>query len=281
MTLRILQLPEDVLDWPAWLEAEIAGPDLVDLIAELEHVSPVKVPVGFNSLEELLADRYEPVLELGLAQATPEQIQTLVNHPRLLVALRDAVLLHESDYWERLFVRAYEKAMQTPPDEAPVRLAARKATFSRRTAVVISSLAAAVLFGASVWFTLRPAPTEDWGLLADSTYASETREQHFQTLANAVDEFLEVETRKSEDLRVRLTQLSRGCERCIEEKHPHLTDLDWQWLISRCERWKLQVDDLAQRLALGEGTAEEIKNESRELVESMSESLRQRALEIG
>src|SRR5215213_8608898 len=96
MKLHVADIPENAADIPAWLEGQLLGPHLGELVAEL---AAVHRPAAGATLDEALGDRRGDVLERGLGVLPPARVTRLLTNPWLLLALQELVLVEGGPYW--------------------------------------------------------------------------------------------------------------------------------------------------------------------------------------
>ncbi|QDV42240.1 hypothetical protein Enr13x_20850 [Stieleria neptunia] len=296
MPLRLQSLPEQTDDWPDWLERQIVGTDLSDLIHELsvfgaakEAVAPVPA-----SLADVFGPAYEDVLRDGLSQASPDQIQILIERPRLLLVLQEEALVGGSQYWIDRCQAAHEDlefefdetgSDAVQPGSATVATGDESTEPNRRTrisrtALVLLSLAA-VLFVAVMLFLRPSAQDAEWGFHDDSVFVAGSPDDYFRSLAGAANEWFDERPQTAEELMARLAEFSSGCQRVIDMEHDNLTDLQWQWLVNRCELWKDQIDTLNRRLAADSTRFAQTLSQADQTIERIVEALKDQAESVG
>ncbi len=110
MSLTALEIPENISDWPTWLERHIVTGDLRSLVMQLEVISdspqqsngesPVVGEDWESRLRQVLGGEHSGVLNSGLGELSVEQLKKLVQQPRLLLALQEQVFIHGGPYWQ-------------------------------------------------------------------------------------------------------------------------------------------------------------------------------------
>jgi hypothetical protein len=151
MKAVILGLPDDEHEVPAWLERQLVGPALEELVAELsEIVGNAPEPEGV--LRSVLGDRFDAVLSDGLKVLPEDEIQRLLARPGLLLQLRDEVLDAGGEYWDRvadsvpeLRAAAERERLRVETRRRSEEFRARAKHWARHPAVVSLATAAAVL----------------------------------------------------------------------------------------------------------------------------------------
>ena len=104
--IRCLEIPESHDDRITWLQREVMGTELPELVTELIAIGDVTDPPSEEAVT-LVSD--ERILKQGLAWMEPEQIQVLLRNPVVLQTVQQTVLEEDPDYWS---------AIVAPPDDA-------------------------------------------------------------------------------------------------------------------------------------------------------------------
>src|SRR5439155_13367971 len=81
MRLHAVNIPDDPAQLPAWLEQQLVGESLGELVAELAvvHAAPA---AGATSLDEVLGNRQRALLASGLAVLPAAALKRLLQRPR-------------------------------------------------------------------------------------------------------------------------------------------------------------------------------------------------------
>ena len=101
MRTHLLEIPDNPAEVTRWLEGHLVGLDLSELVAELLAVHPAPQETA-TSVQQLLGDRLDDVLDRGLSDAPPEVVSELLRQPLLLFDLQEWVLTKGGDYWNRV-----------------------------------------------------------------------------------------------------------------------------------------------------------------------------------
>jgi len=98
MRLLALDIPDDPELLAGWLEGHLMGTDLQELVAEL---SVLKRPAEGAAaiLPQVLADKADDLLLLGLRSLSRAQLRQLLQQPRLLLELQELVFERGGEYW--------------------------------------------------------------------------------------------------------------------------------------------------------------------------------------
>jgi hypothetical protein len=99
MKLLIFNLPTDPNLIPDWLEQQIVGTSLAQLIAEL---SAVHGGITHQKLREITGSSHQNLLEVGLRALSEFQIQKLLQNPTALGELQEDAFVGGYPYWTRL-----------------------------------------------------------------------------------------------------------------------------------------------------------------------------------
>ncbi|MFM7056457.1 MAG: hypothetical protein ACKO2P_06000 [Planctomycetota bacterium] len=99
MKLQIFHLPTDPNLIPDWLEQQIVGTSLAQLIAELHAVHG---GLQNKKLQEISGNSHPSLLQTGLRALSPAQIQQLLQNPATLGELQEEVFVGGYLYWTRL-----------------------------------------------------------------------------------------------------------------------------------------------------------------------------------
>jgi hypothetical protein len=313
MSLVILEVPDDVLQLPAWLEAELVGLRLRDLMSELSVVHRVALrSTSSEELETWLGTDRAAVLDRGLGALPAERFSDLLKRPHFLPALQELVLLEGGSYWQNLLDTVGRAAgaselrddadpprrLGEPPHNKPVGRAAGPSLLNvgraagpsepinspsrivpRALAYGVLALAACLLVavGVSLYRTASGAPT--WGWNAPDLLAAkpgETPREHLAALAAAAEDWFDQPRDTTDELTTRIREMRSGCDRLIADAHPALAAEDRQWLVQKCRDWRDKFD--AQLAALQRGApAAQVRDEMDKAVHTLIQKLNERA----
>ncbi len=292
MNLMTHQLPENPNDWPHWLERQLVGLHLGELVVELEALLGEPSHAGETSdntvtlepvtLKTVCGDRLQTVLRQGLAALHEEQIRTLLKHSSLLLPLQELVLEHGGQYWQQL-PRAAELIAQSQQYgaqlaeklEAPQPQIKSEAPRSGRYLGTLVFIAAALVVGATIWLSRPVAPT--WGFDRNGLLtANVSGPEYLNSLANAANEWFKKHPETTSELDQRLTQFIHGCDTLIAAEHSQLNADDKAWLQERCQAWQAKL--AAQRENLRSGTAiAAVQTESDNIINQLVAAIKKRA----
>lgn len=113
MIARVLDIPDDPAEMPAWLDRQIAGADLHEIVAELAAVHGAAPGGGSAEADEVsrwLGPSLPAVLARGTAALEGRRVGELLRTPRLLPGLQELVFVEGGEYWQDLAASAASAA---------------------------------------------------------------------------------------------------------------------------------------------------------------------------
>jgi hypothetical protein len=293
MSFLVLDIPEQNAELAPWLERQLVGLHLADLVAELEAFQ-VALPRG-GDLQKIFGGDLDNLLEDGLAAASEQQIRDLLGHPRLLIELQELVLLEGGPRWdevplaeehERLTAECWERvsAAHSPAVTPRSSLAGGTATAPRRFPWAAALSAAALLLIAFFgWREWSPPQSTGWGwnkpgALADSGSAHD----YLLQLADGAGDWFNQRPETPEALATRLEQFQNGCQHLIEAPHRPLSPEDKAWLIERCRAWSSKLDEhiAKSKAAPPGGDVDAVRAEADATINKLIDALRKRAEQV-
>jgi hypothetical protein len=304
MILEVLDILDDqAVASPAWLEDELVGPRLGELVAELAALPGAETLEG-ASWQEMLGDHAQAVFDRGLCAIPPELIGRLLARPRLLLDLQESVLLDGGDYWARkleapgALVEAAGRGWPRLAGSLRVhRWLNRPGTRWRRLAPHLAYLtAAAALLLATTIFLMKPADRDSAQIAAGATSPAPAPvaavgwgwgkegalpqnaapRDYFESIAAGARAWSKKRPDDAVALARRLTEFRAGCSALILSDHKPLSPADREWLVRRCRNWAEKIDDQLTALDL----AKDVNQTHREmdlLVKKMVDEIRERA----
>lgn len=289
MNITALDIPQDDAQLAKWLERQLVGCDLGDLVAGLLAVGGrAEIPM----LDSLLEGRVGAVLQSGLGVLSPSKLRELIGNPISLMELQERVFVQGGAYWDEV-PRAAEHL--DAARRVATRVAERHAdemsspvlapTAPSRRAWMACAIAASLLLGLGVWrissSTPSPGTHKGWGFDRPGVLAQElSAPDYLLMLAAAAGEWSNKTPQTREELHLRLQQFVRGCDTLLAAEHLQLSADDRTWLLGRCRVWRSQLARMIAALNAGKSVSE-IRSDANEQVRSMAESLRDRAESIG
>jgi len=292
MKLNSLNLPTESADRAVWLDRQLVGLELGDLVLELEAIAAPSTSIGSNSnsIDEILGTQREAVLSDGLSAIDSSQFKVLLQQPRLLFDLQELVLIEGGGYWIQLSQQADHApharqasdvlSLVTATNDTPVSLPTSNQN-NRRNWMPIAILAAAavvIAVGLSLLNDGGNQVASGWGFDRNGVLTADiSAPEYLDTLASAAGDWFNKRPRRAEGLAKRLGQFSHGCETLISAPHPQLADADRAWLVERCGVWKGKLDTQLAQLESGEKSYEEIVAESDETINKLIDALKARS----
>lgn len=295
-TLISLELPEDTAQRPSWLEQQLVGLRLGELVSQLEIMLDVKPGAG-PSLGEICGDRLNDVLARGLSMLSADQIQQLIHHPQRLLELQERILIEGGIYWsqiprtdehEKLIashrqavltrLTEIENSLPTPPSAGSTTrsLTRPRGVGSSRGLVV----AAIVLFiSAGWWFFFPSGPRWGWdrpGALAINLSAHD----YLNRLADAAEEWKNKRPQTEAELDDRLSEFLHGCRTLLASPHPQLQDEDRTWLYGKCNDWIVNLNRDLDELRSRKRTMNQALEDADKTISNLVAALKKRAIEI-
>ena len=271
MTILITTIPDDPKEWASWLEKQLVGLSLRDVIDELRLI-PGTTSTPLKSL--LNEEQLSEVRQHGLSSLSPNQIRALFGSPESLLELQEDVLIYGGEYWtstpaskdiqlavERVKERIIESLFTSDQSipSIPVTTARR-----RRFGLVaaISTAAAALLIGLFAW-QMQPRGSGSIlgqpGLLANDVNSST---QYLTRIADAGNEWFNLHPQDSAELISLLQDVSNDCQILIDAEHQPLTAKEREWFVTKCTNWKKEFDTALASLRSGQLTFEAAEAEA-------------------
>jgi len=105
MIARVLDIPDDSTDMAAWLDRQIAGADLHEVVAELAAVHGAAAGRRSADTDEVsrwLGPALPEVLARGTGGLDRRRMGELLRTPSLLPGLQELVFIEGGDYWQDL-----------------------------------------------------------------------------------------------------------------------------------------------------------------------------------
>lgn len=101
MKLHAFDIPDSAPELAFWLEDQLTGLHLAELVAELSavHSDTAREEV---TLAAILGQNLPGVLKSGLTVVPPAVMRNLLRHPRCLLDLQEQILIEGSSYWDEV-----------------------------------------------------------------------------------------------------------------------------------------------------------------------------------
>jgi hypothetical protein len=297
MKWYVMDIPDDPAELPGWLERHLTGLDLAALVAELEAVHGL--PSGeMPPLSDLLGERLEAVLSVGLGILPAETLRQFLRRPKLLLELQELVLASGGDYWDRVgspsaelgdrLERGIERLRLPPAAEVktePAREPEKPAiAWYRRPVIVSLTAAASVLVAFFIGQRSRPTTVSTvvvtpsaWGWARPGAMSEGLpAAAYLDRLADAAAEWSRERPDLPAPLARRIAQFRQGCSELILAEHQPLAAEDRRWLVVRCRTWAGALDRHLAAVEAGQDPVR-VRAEVDELVAALIEALRARA----
>lgn len=236
MKSSFLEMPIGHGEKLAWLEVQIASGPLFDLIAELGVIHDVDI--DDNPTDEELNDALDGMWDIvrkdGIKCLSEESVGKLLSQPTLLGLLQERVFAEGGAYWNDLIrpepvsrtqlarlldSLEHEKGNKTPaPKDRSVRFWQGATAISTLLALAASVLLA-VTMGSKTGAD--PALVSGWALADESITSqdSPSRRQHWNSLAEAADQWRERKASTELDLEKKIVEYKIGCGLAAVAQH--------------------------------------------------------------
>lgn len=245
--IALLSMPDDPEALLRWLDKQLVGPHLDDLVAELQAVHR---PGPAPELAAVLGGHWDVFMNGGFAALPPQVVGDLLRNPSLLRELSERVFEEGGNHWFGTTL--------SPEEEFRARrvAAAVAAQLQKRTAPAVRlrpwlsyvgvalATAAAVLVAMNLGGGLRtpaPAPAPSWGFAKVNQLARDDPKAIFAALADLAQEWGKKPTDDRASLARRLSEFRLGCS-TLQATDLGLPADDAQWLRRRCLDWSAAID---------------------------------------
>lgn len=307
MKLHILDLPDTREELIPWLEARFLGPELPELVAQLEDLRPAAAKAG-PALGPILDQHGPALLKQGLSALPEAALWSLIADPQRLFELQDWVLTADSRYWNALVASAEDLQLSKSRGEAkwsrfladessnapaPAAKSGGKAAWYASPPWVAMATAAVMLLAFRLVMDQKGVkvpgadpnqvaqapipPPVGWGWNnPDSLKQDVAADVYLTNLANGADAWFKKRPEDNKALAKRIGEFRRGCSELLLAEHQPLAEEDKAWLLERCKVWAGKFDGF---LAAAESGADVQKTlaEMDETVNKLITALRTRA----
>lgn len=288
----LLDIPDDSQLWSNWLEEQLVGLHLGDLVDQLQLI--VSQNDSQQTLESLCGAELNSVLSAGLSKLSERQLHLLLKSPELLLELQERIFVEGGEYWNNVLVEDQHQQQvsdgwsrierhlneNAPPAEPATKTSQdQQRNKPRRMQARLLGTVAAVLVGLLFWLSSPGPPgTSGWGFDRPGALTAQIpAEEYLNHLADAAGEWFNERPETKDALAARLQQFSDGCQTLIDAEHSQLSDEDHAWLIERCEVWKGKIDAQLADLNSGQKPFDQVRTESDETVNQLRNALRERS----
>jgi hypothetical protein len=280
MTLVIESIPFRSSELPAWLERQLVGDRLAELVGELLAVRPKTTPLDFAAWFAPIRDG---ILSGGLSGVPLPAIRKLLAHPPSLRHLQKEVLRHGGPYWDRVprpedCTKRLAAARPVPSAE-PVTLTVAPARVRRRLPEWVVGLATAAVvllavYGVSQFLKPPPAPqVAAWGWNRGLPPETTPPREYLTALADRVDEWRNERPNTADEVLRRLVEFRTSCGVVLAADHPSLPPDLRKTLCQRCGKWSGAADELIEKLKSG-ADPQAVLGEADALIAKLSSALR-------
>lgn len=276
MTIRMLTIPDDHIAWPDWLEQQLVGVQLHELIEELRIANAAASREQSESLNDILTNQQLTfIAESGLGVLETSQIQRLLSDPEALLELQEHVLINGGDYWQTIPVgtqatnsldRIRSRLLTHEDTNASFPLQGPREKMagwtSRRVAGWVVSVVVMLLVGVFAW---RSQPHGSGhvlgtpGLLASKSTSSE---DYLRRISDAGETWFQQDRSSTTALVTLLEDTSRDCQILIDARHNVLSPEERDWFVGKCRNWKAVFDETLASLRDGSITLEVARDRS-------------------
>lgn len=284
MKLMVHEIPDSAEQLAPWLEQQLVGLRLGDLVAELTAFTGRHSATA--TLESLLGERLPAVLERGLRKLPEPTLRGLLQNPSLLLELQQRVFIEGGDFWNRV-PRAAEQAaavdrgwealqakLNLPAAPPPLPKSTR--ALPAWTRAVGALTAAALLVTATVFFW--PAPAK-WGFDRPGLVASkQPTPVFFRSLASTIEEdWTPARTADRDRLLTSLKEFRHGCDTLLAAPLENLPEKDRTFLKGRCQKWRDKIDGHIADLEQNRKSVDEVRQDAAGTVGTLIKVLRDEA----
>lgn len=304
MNLHALDIPDAPADLAPWLERQVTGLHLAELVAELAAVHGTGTGRE-RRLDDVLGPHLTRVLESGLSSVPHPVLRDLLRHPRSLLELQERLLIEGGAYWDSIeepsdtvrnqVVRGWQHVSQLLGEDATATVpelrrvdpesASRPATRARRGGFVLKLLAAAALLVIGFFLGDRfgvqpPQVASGWGWQRPGALdAGGSQAEYLNHLADSAEEWFKKRPDTPAALAKRISEFRDGCTTLLLAEHTPLAAETKQWLRERCSAWAGKLD--AHRTGLEAGQAvPAVRDAADETIRKLINALRTKATEV-
>jgi hypothetical protein len=307
-TLHAFDIPEDDALLPNWLEEQLAGPHLGELVAELEALQEVERTFrgpGSNepaTLNTVLGNRLSDVQQRGLSAIPPVVLRRLFRHPELLNELQNEVLSAESAYWDQKLAESDDlsdsvgagwnrlalEIGEISPTLPMTRPASTRPAGGRPIRWYFAGLATAAAITVAAFVAREKFPPQPggqgtltastgWGWSKPNAFPRDvSRTEYLNTLADQAEQWSRKRPETPQALALRINEFRQGCSQLLLSDHKPLPPPERKWLVEKCRLWAGKLD--ASLAALEAGTdVPEVRKQVDQLVDKLTKTLRDEA----
>lgn len=285
MRLILADMPDDAAQLGSWLDQQLVGIELAELVDELAVVSSRSAASA--TLDDVCGHRLGAVLTSGCRALDEATLGRILVQPDLLLELQARVLDSGEPYWRqppRTTVHQAATAAVWSAISASLPLqGALPAVFPGRRptkrwstiGVSLAAIAASLLLLVGLWRG-QTTPEQPWGWNRPDAFLSQGgADQYLTHLASLGEEWFIAMPDSKPELAQRLNQMLAGCDALVAAKHADLAEPDRQWLRERCSQWRDKFAAQLRDLEGGQSIAQ-IQADADSTVRALLQALRKR-----
>ncbi len=292
MNLPLLDVPDDSAAIADWLERQLVGLHLADLVSQLSAV--YRADDNTATLAEVLGPNSDQIMQRGLAAAPLETLRELLHSPRLLLELQDRIFVAGGAHWQRVpiddeqrqVVERQAKALRAKIDgeimgsHEALQLPPRR-TWRRLQVAVGVAVAVSLAVAAFVWQRSSAGPAWGWGkpdsIVARTRHGeSITASGYLKQLAAEAAEWRNKRPASREQLETRLREMLTGCNALLASSNTPLPPESKTWLRDKCTAWAAKFEQQLTQLEQG-ADLQKILSQSDETVDRLIAALNSQA----
>jgi len=287
MKAAVTEIPDNVSEWPNWLEQQIVGMSLYDLVVGLKAIN---LPSGARStLQQLCGKQLPTIYKSGLGVLSTDQLPTLFKTPDLLLELQELVLVEGGAYWDSVEQSAEDKlVVEKHVAKTIAAVGQEKSSVQIKPKSMLEqywpvlALAAGLLIAIGIG---RPAATSGgggWGFDQSGLLTAQvTGRSYLNSLSDAAGAFSKKVPDSKEAALKRLTEFSAGCKKLIAAPNMQLEKTaDRDWLVAKCTDWATKIDGHIAELKEEKKDWQDVLKDANETATKMQATLKDKALQL-
>jgi hypothetical protein len=218
MSAHLLSLLQEGIEVRPWLERQLVGSDLLNIVRELTAVHGPETDAG--PVWGLLTRRRPEILERGLAALTDEEVQAVFRSPSSLLRLQEWVLTDGGPYWDGVLTGSAAAPYAPLPLPTPPFLARAR---SFPLWYLVSHIGVAAAAAILVWFLAGNKPVSMPATGSVDLAATTPADAVLPTLAAQIDHRWS-ELRRQADAASALWEIQQTCAVLAATPLPQLSD---------------------------------------------------------
>jgi len=303
MNLISFDMPDTFDKLFPWLERQIVGHNLAELVAELAAIHQARTLPADSVINILGGTVLEDVLSSGLKKLPEEKISELINQPYYLLDLQELIMSNGGPYWRQI-PRSDEaqaasklswqllrpKLTETPPTTSrqpasgevamPSELLPEGSAWYWQPWPWVVNIATAAAVFVAVYYAFRLEPGEYKPQTSTLVWTSPedlsrpaSPEQYWQRLASVKQWWFSEKPANKVQLALRMGQLSEGCSVLILHEHKPLSPADADQLTKKCREWATELNRYIAELQGENADVQEIQKKTDAWVNRVSGKL--------